>query len=71
MEAFNGVNINKENGALVRESDTGDRVVLRICGAAAADSVPNYKPVKLNSIEALEQLGVSEETDKTNKELLY
>ena len=71
MEAFNGVIINKVNGGLVRESDTGDRVVLLICGAAATDSVPNYKPVKLNSIEALEQLGVSENTDKTNKELLY
>lgn len=71
MEAFNGVIINKVNGGLVRESDTGDRVVLLICGAAATDSVPNYKPVKLNSIEALEQLGVSEDTDKTNKELLY
>ena len=71
MEAFNGVIINKVNGGLVRESDTGDRVVLLICGATATDSVPNYKPVKLNSIEALEQLGVSEDTDKTNKELLY
>lgn len=71
MEAFNGVIINKVNGGLVREGDTGDRVVLLICGATATDSVPNYKPVKLNSIEALEQLGVSEDTDKTNKELLY
>lgn len=71
MEAFNGVIINKVNGGLVRESDTGDRVLLLICGATATDNVPNYKPTKLNSIEALEQLGVSEETDKTNKELLY
>lgn len=71
MEAFNGVIINKVNGGLVRESDTGDRVLLLICGATATDKVPNYKPVKLNSIEALEQLGVSAETDKTNKELLY
>lgn len=71
MEAFNGVIINKVNGGLVRESDTGDRVLLLICGATATDNMPNYKPTKLNSIEALEQLGVSEETDKTNKELLY
>lgn len=71
MEAFNGVIINKVNGGLVRESDTGDRILLLICGATATDNVPNYKPTKLNSIEALEQLGVSEETDKTNKELLY
>lgn len=71
MEAFNGVIINKVNGGLVRESDTGDRVLLLICGATATDKVPNYKPVKLNSIEALEQLGVSTDTDKTNKELLY
>ena len=71
MEAFNGVIINKVNGGLVRESDTGDRVLLLICGATATDKVPNYKPVKLNSIEALEQLDVSAETDKTNKELLY
>ena len=71
MEAFNGVIINKVNGGLVRESDTSDRVLLLICGATATDQVPNYKPTKLNSIEALEQLGVSAETDKTNKELLY
>lgn len=71
MEAFNGVIINKVNGGLVRESDTGDRALLLICGATATDNLPNYKPTKLNSIEALEQLGVSEETDNTNKELLY
>ena len=71
MEAFNGVIINKVNGGLVRESDTGDRVVLLVCGATASDKLPNYKPVKFNSIEALEQLEYSMETDKSNKELLY
>lgn len=71
MEAFNGVIINKVNGGLVREGDTGDRTVLLVCGATATDPLPNYSPVKLNSIEALEQLGVNAGTDKTNTELVY
>lgn len=71
MEAFNGVIINKVNGGLVREGDTGDRTVLLVCGATATDQLPNYTPVKLNSIEALEQLGVNAGTDKTNTELVY
>lgn len=70
--SFNGVTINKVRGGLVRASDTSDRVVLLVCGATAIPSkLEDYKPVKLNSPQALEQLGATEKTDTTNKELLY
>ena len=70
--SFNGVTINKVRGGLVRASDTSDRTVLLVCGATAIPSkLEDYKPVKLNSMQALEQLTWTEETDSTNKELLY
>lgn len=70
--SFNGVTINKVRGGLVRASDTSDRVVLLVCGATAIPSkLEDYKPVKLNSLQALEQLTWTERTDATNKELLY
>lgn len=70
--SFNGVIINKVRGGLVRASDTSDRTVLLVCGATAIPSkLEDYKPVKLNSMQALEQLTWTEETDSTNKELLY
>lgn len=70
--SFQGVTINKVRGGLVRATDTSDRTVLLVCGATAIPSkLPDYKAVKLNSIEALEQLTWTEETDTKNKELLY
>ena len=72
MNAFNGVIINKMHGGLVRATDTGDRTVLLVCGGTAiAGKLENYKPVFLNSLYALEQLGCTEATDTANKELLY
>lgn len=72
MNAFNGVIINKMHGGLVRATDTGDRTVLLVCGATAIPGkLDNYKPVYLNSLYALEQLGCTEATDTANKELLY
>lgn len=70
--SFNGVTINKVRGGLVRASDTSDRTVLLVCGGTAIPAkLTDYTPVKLNSIEALEQLTWTETTDQTNKELLY
>lgn len=70
--SFNGVTINKVRGGLVRASDTSDRTVLLVCGGTAIPAkLTDYTPVKLNSIEALEQLTWTEKTDETNKELLY
>lgn len=70
--SFQGVTINKVRGGLVRATDTSDRTVLLVCGATAIPSkLPDYTAVKLNSIEALEQLTWTEETDTKNKELLY
>ena len=72
MNAFNGVIINKRHGGLVRATDTSDRTVLLVCGGTAiAGKLENYKPVFLNSLYALEQLGCTEDTDTKNKELLY
>lgn len=72
MNAFNGVIINKMRGGLVRATDTGDRTVLLVCGGTAIPGkLENYKPVFLNSLYALEQLGCTEETDAANKELIY
>lgn len=72
MNAFNGVIINKMRGGLVRATDTSDRTVLLVCGGTAiAGKLENYKPVFLNSLYALEQLGCTEATDTANKELLY
>ena len=70
--SFQGVTINKVRGGLVRATDTSDRTVLLVCGATAIPSkLPDYTAVKLNSIEALEQLTWTEGTDTKNKELLY
>lgn len=70
--SFNGVIINKVRGGLVRAADTSDRVVLLVCGATAIPpKLEDYKPVKLNSLQALEQLAWTEQTDRANKELLY
>lgn len=72
MNAFNGVIINKMHGGLVRATDTSDRTVLLVCGATAIPGkLDHYKPVFLNSLYALEQLGCTEATDTANKELLY
>ena len=70
--SFNGVTINKVHGGLVRASDTSDRTVLLACGATEiAEKLEEYVPVKLGGIQALEQLGWTEQTDTANKELLY
>ena len=70
--SFQGVTINKVRGGLVRATDTSDRTVLLVCGATAIPSkLPDYTAVKLNSIEALEKLTWTKETDTKNKELLY
>lgn len=59
-------------GGLVRATDTSDRTVLLVCGGTAIPGkMENYKPVFLNSLYALEQLGCTEETDAANKELIY
>ena len=71
MEAFNGVIINKVNGGLVRESGASDRVILLVCAGKAVAGLPNYSPVALDSIEALEQMGVTSATDIADKELLH
>lgn len=72
MNAFNGVIINKMHGGLVRATDTSDRTVVLICGGTAiVGKLDYYKPVFLNSLYALEQLGCTEATDTANKELLY
>lgn len=72
MNAFNGVIINKMHGGLVRATDTSDRTTLLVCGGTAIPGkLENYKPVYLNSLYALEQLGCTETTDTANKELLY
>lgn len=72
MNAFNGVTINKTHGGLVRATDATDRTVLLVCGATAIPAkLENYKPVFLNSLYALQQLGCSEATDAAAKELLY
>lgn len=60
------------HGGLVRATDTSDRTVLLVCGATAIPGkLDHYKPVFLNSLYALEQLGCTEATDTANKELLY
>lgn len=60
------------HGGLVRATDTSDRTVLLVCGGTAIPGkLENYKPVYLNSLYALEQLGCTEATDTANKELLY
>lgn len=70
--SFNGVIINKVRGGLVRATAGSDRTVLLVCGATAIPAkLADYTAVKLNSLEALEQLTWTEQTDKTNKELLY
>lgn len=69
--SFNGVTINKVRGGLVRATDTTDRTILLVCGATANEGLSDYKPVKLNSLQALEQLEWTGATDVKNKELLH
>lgn len=69
--SFNGVIINKVRGGLVRATDTTDRTILLVCGGTANEGLADYKPVKLNSLQALEQLEWTDQTDTDNKELLY
>lgn len=72
MGSFTGVTINKQHGGLVRETDTGDRVILLVCGGTAiADKLTHYNPVELRAISDLEALGWDEAMDATNKELVH
>lgn len=71
MGTFNGVNINKLQGGLVRESDSSDRVVLLIIAATANVKLSHHTPVRLDALSDLEALGFTEKTDESTKELVY
>lgn len=66
---FTGPNINKLNGGL-GGGETSDRVAVIVIGAAAIGTTfLQRKAYELAVIEDLEDRGVTEETDSTNKEL--
>lgn len=72
MGTFTGVGINKVHGGLTRDTDTADRVVLLVCGGTAIDGkLTDYKPVRLDALNDLEELGWDEEVDLQNKELVH
>lgn len=71
MGNFTGVLINKVTGGLVRDTDTGDRIILLIVGGSEIGKVEYYKPEELNDITDLEALGWDESIDLENKELVH
>lgn len=71
MGNFTGVQINKVNGGLVRDTDTSDRVLLLVVGGTENDKLEYYNPEELGSATDLEALGFDENTDLKNKELVY
>lgn len=72
MGTFTGVGINKMHGGLVRETDTGDRVTLLVCGGTAlAGKLVNYRPLRLDAVSDLEALEWDEAADLKNKELVH
>lgn len=72
MGTFTGVGINKMHGGLVRETDTGDRVTLLVCGGTALPGkLVNYRPLRLDAVSDLEALEWDEAADLKNKELVH
>lgn len=72
MGTFTGVGINKMHGGLVRETDTGDRVTLLVCGGTAlSGKLVNYRPLRLDAVGDLEALEWDEAADLKNKELVH
>ncbi|MCS3024611.1 hypothetical protein NXW75_13450 [Bacteroides xylanisolvens] len=68
MGNFTGVIINKVNGGLVRDTDTGDRIILLVVGGSEIGKLEYYKPENLNDITDLEALGWDDTIDLENKE---
>ncbi len=68
---FNGANINKLNGGLGRASDSSDRVIVLIGGAAASAQIVHKKAIELLDITAAETKGINAASDANNNEQVH
>lgn len=69
--SFNGITINKAAGGIARNPNTSDRVVLLVCGATAVAGLAHYATTELQSIEDLEALNITADSDLAIGELTH
>lgn len=69
--SFQGVNTNKNQGGLVRGSDSSDRTLLLVVGCASSQEIVHYTPFLVGSLKELEAKGRDETTDVANGEMLH